>query len=255
MLRSRTKWLYATTLLVLFYSLTLTMSGQASEPSVNASQTASSSPQSQSPSQAVDYPPLKPTDDQSLSNQPQVRDSGEKGLEKEPGNKTHFRLGTVSAGVSYAHFPNGFFTGALWPYGFYPYPYSFYPYGFGYAPFYYDYPLFFAYAPDLAYGLGKGEVKLAADPKTASVYLDGAYAGTARELKSMWLEPGAYDLGVSAPGHQEFHQRIYVLSGKSLKIAARLAPPDKTPQEESPAKSQKKSPEKSQPPEKLEEKQ
>jgi hypothetical protein len=51
----------------------------------------------------------------------------------------------------------------------------------------------FGYLPNLAYGNDKGEVKLAADPKQAGVYIDGAYAGTADCLKTLWLEPGAYD--------------------------------------------------------------
>src|SRR4029077_1247944 len=53
----------------------------------------------------------------------------------------------------------------------------------------------------------------------------GAYAGTADRLKSMWLDPGAYDLTVSAKDRESFHQRVYVLSGKSLKITAKLDQP------------------------------
>ena len=56
----------------------------------------------------------------------------------------------------------------------------------------------------------------------AAVYVDGGYAGTADKLKNLWLDPGAYDLAVSAPGRVDFHERLYVLSGKSLKITARL---------------------------------
>ena len=67
-------------------------------------------------------------------------------------------------------------------------------------------------------------MKLAADPNQAEVYIDGAYAGTADRLKTIWLEPGAYDLSVSHAGRESFHQRIYVLTGKSLKITAKLAP-------------------------------
>jgi hypothetical protein len=72
------------------------------------------------------------------------------------------------------------------------------------------------------YDNGRGEVRLTADPKVAEVYIDGAYAGTADRLKSMWLDPGAYDLTVSAKDRESFHQRVYVLSGKSLKITAKL---------------------------------
>ena len=40
-----------------------------------------------------------------------------------------------------------------------------------------------------------GQIKLDA-PKDASVYLDGGFAGSAQKLKSIWLEPGIYELQV-----------------------------------------------------------
>ena len=120
------------------------------------------------------------------------------------------------------------FSGPIYPYG-YPYPYASAPFGlypgdwvgasFWY-PLWGPYPY---YGPGyFAYNSGRGEVRLAADPKDARVYIDGGYAGTADKLKDMWLDPGAYDLTLSAPGREDFHQRLYVLSGKLLKISARL---------------------------------
>ena len=130
-------------------------------------------------------------------------------------HKYHLRLGTIAVGA-------GYFSGSL----FYPYgPYGWYPY-YGapfWDPFWGPYGSF-GYLPNLVYGNDKGEVKLAADPNQAEVYIDGAYAGTADRLKTIWLEPGAYDLSVSHAGRESFHQRIYVLTGKSLKITAKLAP-------------------------------
>jgi hypothetical protein len=134
-----------------------------------------------------------------------------------PGQKhpIHLRLGTLSVGAGYSH-------GLAYPY--YPYyayeAYGFYPYFGAYspwlwAPFWSGYSAFADPADD------KGEVRLTAEPKTAQVFLDGAYAGTADRLRSMWLAPGAYDLSVSTPNRESFHQRIYVLSGKSLKITAK----------------------------------
>ena len=134
-------------------------------------------------------------------------------------HRYHVRLGTIGVGGAYSRFSGPFFYNPFW--------YGFYPYRLGYSPFFYD-PFFYSpfYAPGyfggFAYGESKGEVKLSGAPKTAEVYLDGAYAGTADKLKSIWLDPGAYDLSVSTPGGSPFHQRIYVLSGKSLKIAAKL---------------------------------
>jgi hypothetical protein len=129
----------------------------------------------------------------------------------------HWRLGTIALGAGYAHFSGP----AYYPYGFYPFsPFGGWEYSAFWFPYWGPYPFF---APGyFANGSGKGEIKLNAEPKTAGVYLDRAYAGTADHLKNIWLEPGAYDLSLAASGREDFHQRIYVLSGKSLKITARL---------------------------------
>lgn len=73
-------------------------------------------------------------------------------------------------------------------------------------------------------GPGMGEVKLTAAPKTAMVYLDGAYAGPVSKLKSMWLEPGVYQIEVRDDGAAAYNQRIYVLSGKTLQLRAAVEP-------------------------------
>jgi PEGA domain len=136
------------------------------------------------------------------------------------GGRTHVRLGTVSVAGGYARF-----AGPLWFSPFWPYAY--YPYSFAYAPFFYDpfyWPFYGPYAGGFAYAPDKGEVKLGAKPKNAAVFIDGAYAGTVDHLKNIWLDSGAYNLSISAPGHETFEKRIYVLSGKSLKIEAALGP-------------------------------
>jgi hypothetical protein len=136
-----------------------------------------------------------------------------------PLRKLHLRLGAVLVGAGYSHFSGP-------PY--YPYGPSFYPGAWEYSAFRVPYwgPYAFFAPGYFGYGSAKGEVKLAADPKTAEVYLDRAYAGKADHLRSMWLEPGAYDLSLTAStasGDEVFHQRIYVLSGKSLNITAKRA--------------------------------
>lgn len=140
-----------------------------------------------------------------------------------PQHKVHVRLGTVSMGLEYSYFSGPYY-----------YPYSvfgFYPYGVAYPaflcdPFWCAYPSLLnrVYSGSLGYAEDKGQVKLTADPKTAGVYIDGGYAGTADQLKTMWLDSGAYDLSLSAKGRKAFHQRIYILSRKSLKVLARLEP-------------------------------
>lgn len=64
---------------------------------------------------------------------------------------------------------------------------------------------------------GRGEIKLNSAPKDAEVYIDGAFAGTAGKLKSMWLDPGIYQLEVG----ENYRKKVYVLGGKSLRLEVR----------------------------------
>lgn len=159
------------------------------------------------------------------------KDSGKKD-DSHSGHKLHVRLGGVAVAGGYVSGP--FFYGPFWP-GFYPYNAGWYS-PFFYNPFYSPFYGFYGpYAGNFTYAPDKGEVKLNANPKDAQVFLDGAYAGTAQHLKDMWLDSGAYDLSVSSPGKETFHQRIYVISGKKLKIDAKLmAQKDNAPTEEKP---------------------
>ena len=186
--------------------LLLGVSGFAQTTASSATSQPAAIPQTQSQTGAV----------QKGSDKDIQKDSGKKDDSDREG-KWHVRLGTISVGAGYVSSP--FLFGPFWPYGFYPYSFAYAPFFYGpfYSPFYGPYAAGFAYGPD------KGEVKLNANPKDAQVFLDGAYAGTASHLKSMWLTSGAYNLSVSMPGREPFQQRIYVLSGKSLKIDAKLA--------------------------------
>jgi hypothetical protein len=133
------------------------------------------------------------------------------------------RLGGFTFGAGYSRYS-----------GYFPY-YSYYPYSF-YRPWYYDpfYPsLYNAYSPlmihpgwyaGFARRDGMGEIKLQSSPKDADVFIDDALAGKAKDLKTIWLEPGAYNLKVQAERYEPFVMRVYVLSGKTLKVDANLAP-------------------------------
>jgi hypothetical protein len=127
-------------------------------------------------------------------------------------SRPRVRLGGITIGAGYSHF-----SGRPYPY------YAGYPFGWGYPYFYgpflftpYAYPGFYT---GYGYGPGMGELKLQTADRTAWVYLDGALAGRADKLKTMWLEPGAYNLEVRS-GDRKFAQRVYVLSGKTLKLNA-----------------------------------
>jgi hypothetical protein len=67
-----------------------------------------------------------------------------------------------------------------------------------------------------------GQVKLDTKVKDADVYINGAYAGTVGSLKSMWLRQGAYNLEIRSPGRARYAERIYVVSGKTLRLSPEL---------------------------------
>lgn len=128
-------------------------------------------------------------------------------------NRTHstwprIRLGGIMIGAGYSHYSGR-------GYGYYPY-YGHRGWGF-YDPFLYGFhPGFFGgfgYAPSM------GEIKLRSEDKEAWVYLDGGLAGKVDKLKTLWLEPGAYNLEVRSGG-KRFEQKVYVLSGKTLRLTA-----------------------------------
>ena len=88
-------------------------------------------------------------------------------------------------------------------------PYFYAPYGwygyYGYNPAYYS---------------NLGELKLKTNVKDADVYINGAYAGKAAKLKTMWLRPNAYNLEVRAAGYSTYAKRIYLLPGKTMQVRA-----------------------------------
>ena len=132
--------------------------------------------------------------------------------------KTRVRFGGLVVGAGYAHSSYPYLG---YPYGYYPYSWSpAWPHSSVfwdmYMPMYY--PGFYSRRGP---SWDRGEVKLHAEPRTAEVYLNGAYAGTVADLKTIRLEPGAYNLEVKAD-QRSYRRRIYVLSGKTLKIDAAL---------------------------------
>lgn len=136
------------------------------------------------------------------------------------GRGTRVRLGGITVGAGYSHFSGYPYFGppyALWPYWgareLLLYPSYGWLGGFMHPGYYRDY----------REGPGMGHVKLDTAAKQALVYVDGGYAGVAKDLKSIWLRPGAYNLEVRTD-QESFTQRIYVLSGKTLRIEANLTP-------------------------------
>jgi len=132
------------------------------------------------------------------------------------GSRPRVRLGGVVVDGSYTSGPGWY---GPWGYGS-----GFYQPWWGlYDPFWtsaYVHPALYG---GFVSGPNMGQVKLNA-PKDASVYLDGAFAGSVEKLKSIPLEPGIYELKISGANGSEYHKKIYVLSGKTLNIRAELKP-------------------------------
>jgi hypothetical protein len=134
------------------------------------------------------------------------------------------RLGGIMIGAGYSHWsgPPAFPFYPRWGY----YPGLWAPGYWGlyspwYDPFYMTW-LHPGFYNGFARQLNFGEVKLKATQKDADVFLDSAYAGTSAKLRTMWLQPGAYNLELRS-GDRVFKKRIYVLSGKTLELRPELA--------------------------------
>ena len=67
-----------------------------------------------------------------------------------------------------------------------------------------------------------GEVKLDTKVKNAQVFINGAYAGTTRQNKSMYLRPGSYDIEIREAGRTQYAGRVYVVAGKTLHLHPEL---------------------------------
>ena len=143
--------------------------------------------------------------------------SSSKDTDKEASeHHTHVRLGGIAVSAGYTHWSPGSYPN-IFPYDPFYYPFTA---AIWWDPFWGFYPPF--PVGSFSQGNGKGELKLSGVPKNASVYVNGSYAGTADRLKSFWLDPGAYDLEISVPGGRRYEQRVYVLTGKTLHIDAKL---------------------------------
>ncbi len=138
----------------------------------------------------------------------------------EASQQSRVLLGGVSLTGGYSRYSGPAYWGPPY-YGYYNSPFfapSWQP------PFPYDGAAFsgFYAAYNFQRGPSMGEIKLHAEPVTASVFINDAYAGRVQDLRSMSLEPGVYDLRIEAEGRPGFARKVYVLSGKTLKIEANL---------------------------------
>ena len=67
-----------------------------------------------------------------------------------------------------------------------------------------------------------GEVKLDTKVKEAQVFINGAYAGTTHQNKSMHLRPGSYNIEIRESGRAPYAEKVYVVAGKTLHLHPNL---------------------------------
>ena len=63
-----------------------------------------------------------------------------------------------------------------------------------------------------------GTVKIDSKAKDAEVFINGAYAGTVKDNKTMHLRQGNYTIEVRRAGETSFSENVYVTAGKTLHI-------------------------------------
>ena len=125
----------------------------------------------------------------------------------------------------------GFYGGGY--YAFAP----FYGFGFGFGPYWGPFwgpgPGFYnGYGPEggvnmgVAMMAGWGAVDLDVKPSRAEVWVDGRYAGEARDLDGypsyLWLEQGGHRLEIYKGGYATFREDVEVRRGMKTEIKARL---------------------------------
>jgi hypothetical protein len=112
------------------------------------------------------------------------------------------KFGGVIVGVGYS-------SGPYYGYG-YPYydPFWYGPYGYPFGPTFYT----------SAQSRPMGEIKLAVADKQSEIYINGAFAGLAKDLRHIWLDPGAYDFELRVQNQQPIQKRVYVLTNKVVKL-------------------------------------
>jgi hypothetical protein len=86
----------------------------------------------------------------------------------------------------------------------------------GYWGPYWGRPYYGAYYPYA------GHIKVDTKVKNAEVFIDGAFAGTTHDVKSLYLRPGRYNIEIRELGATKFVQEVYVVSGKTLHLRPTL---------------------------------
>ena len=89
-----------------------------------------------------------------------------------------------------------------------------------YAPYWGPYWGPYAYA--YGYYPNSGEVKIDTKVKDAQVFINGAFAGTTHDNKTMHLRPGTYNIEIRENGATAFSQKVYVSIEHTVHIRPEL---------------------------------
>ena len=90
-------------------------------------------------------------------------------------------------------------------------------YGYGYGPGFYG-PGYWGPNYYEAYS-NTGSVKIDSKMTDAQVFIDGSYAGTVKDNKTVHLRQGNYNFEVRHGGQTVFSEKIFVTAGKTIHIA------------------------------------
>jgi len=67
-----------------------------------------------------------------------------------------------------------------------------------------------------------GAVKIDSKNNTAEVFVNGSYAGTVKDNKTMHFRQGNYNIEIRQAGQALFAEKVYVTAGKTLHISPTL---------------------------------
>jgi hypothetical protein len=89
--------------------------------------------------------------------------------------------------------------------------------GYGFGP-YWGGPGYWGGAyPAYTYALS-GDIKIDTKVKDAEVFVNGAFAGTVKDARTLHLRPGSYAIEVRHAGQEALNEKVFVTAGKTLHL-------------------------------------
>ncbi len=70
-----------------------------------------------------------------------------------------------------------------------------------------------------------GRLELSVRPEDASVYVDGAFRGSAREASSLQLGPGRHRIEIVRPGYRTLDREVDITPGETTELKIELERP------------------------------